>query len=410
MKKIFILIFSSISLLPSFGWSQEDCLTVFTETEIEHLPITSIKVIDSTTYISTFYGALYTTEDNIITSIDTFDSLGTSPLIKDISGYLNKIALAHYIGSTTEVYLYDKEEDSLEKIIDSDDIILNYQTTDYGHSTPFVIESRDSLLLVGTTSGLLVYDKNNEFYQFQDFDNDGYIEAIFDIDTRFDNHAWLCTNSGLYTIDYETLEITKELEQPCRKGIAKQANEFFFLAPGAVDVLFKYSNGVLSEEAQGNSEILVYRIRNIDVNAEGKLTFITNEYVATYHDQEFTILFDINHGIDLAINENQIIAGGNSTVIISNCSITNIKDVIIKEPTFKIFPNTTEGKLNISLDKQIDLSKTELQIINTTGLKVFNSRVQSHSLNINLSHIPSGLYYTILKTEHGLTTQSFIKL
>ncbi len=94
----------------------------------------------------------------------------------------------------------------------------------------------------------------------------------------------------------------------------------------------------------------------------------------------------------------------------------------IKDLGFRIYPNPTSGKFQVSSFSEGVLTDKfqveQIEIYNVMGEKVFSSVVSGQSLvatnnyqlstNIDLSAQPSGIYFLHLKTEQDIATQKLI--
>jgi hypothetical protein len=82
-----------------------------------------------------------------------------------------------------------------------------------------------------------------------------------------------------------------------------------------------------------------------------------------------------------------------------------------KEDEVKIFPNPTEGQVNLSLNLEAEHQKVELGIMDFNGklLEVITINQQQGITPINISQYPSGVYFFTVKTNKAFTTEKLIK-
>ncbi|NLL28288.1 MAG: T9SS type A sorting domain-containing protein [Bacteroidales bacterium] len=84
----------------------------------------------------------------------------------------------------------------------------------------------------------------------------------------------------------------------------------------------------------------------------------------------------------------------------------------INKTIFNVYPNPFTDVIEIDFDANIDKSKILICIYNSIGQKVVNiSKIESNQLKIDLSNMPSGIYYLAIQDESRvLLTQKQIKL
>jgi hypothetical protein len=76
-----------------------------------------------------------------------------------------------------------------------------------------------------------------------------------------------------------------------------------------------------------------------------------------------------------------------------------------------VYPNPTNGVVNLKLDLQEQHKKVELGIMDLNGrvISVYPIDVQQGIVPINISSYPSGTYFFTVKTEKGFATEKIIK-
>ena len=402
---IFLILFLVVGKL---GFAQIECLTVYTEDDIERLPSLEVEIIDAKIYVSTYYGGFYVIENGMVSSIDTFNTIFPDIVIRNISKFSDGLACSYRLGTTTTIYAYDFEMNSFTEIISNEDIIPNEQTNMISNNIPLSVESKDDLLLVGTTSGLLTYDLDGNYQQFQDLDDDGVIEFIFDIDTESDDHAWLCTRSGVFTMDYLTLEFTKITDQTCSQIVIDQNEEVVF-TDRMTDKLYKYANSGVEELAQSNTVISFVNVQDFEVGPDNRLYFITPNAVIVSNDLEFETLFEIEEGARIAVDDNWIVGGGKE-VIVYECPLSNLNEEVRHEPLFNIYPNLVFNELHVTSTDEYDQLPVEFSIVNKMGVEVLNGEMQTNALILDIDQLPGGMYLIVLKSKNEVAKSSFVKI
>ena len=99
-----------------------------------------------------------------------------------------------------------------------------------------------------------------------------------------------------------------------------------------------------------------------------------------------------------------------STGFILNVSYPNYMDVIteinkIEINTFNIYPNPVSRNLFIDVGKSVE----KLSIVNISGKEVLHLEEFQGIIQINLSSLPSGLYFVRILSDGALTTQKVVK-
>jgi hypothetical protein len=77
-------------------------------------------------------------------------------------------------------------------------------------------------------------------------------------------------------------------------------------------------------------------------------------------------------------------------------------------PTLDIFPNPTSGDLTLII-KNITLEHTKALIFNSMGVLVLETKVGGTQTNLDVSSLPSGIYFCEIRTSNGTVTKRFIK-
>jgi endoglucanase len=89
-------------------------------------------------------------------------------------------------------------------------------------------------------------------------------------------------------------------------------------------------------------------------------------------------------------------------------SYTDIKTVSVGYDSFKVFPNPSSDHLKVSGIP--GMKKFEISIVEPTGKEILKSQsAETNELSIDVSPIPAGLYFIIIKTSDHQEVQTFIK-
>jgi len=101
---------------------------------------------------------------------------------------------------------------------------------------------------------------------------------------------------------------------------------------------------------------------------------------------------------DYNINIKPIIAG------VDNQTYRNLSN-----PELKVYPNPTTGIITLSIDPG-NQTVLNMDLVNSSGQVVkqnqFNTNGIEFTQSIDLSDLPNGMYYVVLKTERGMVSQA----
>ena len=126
----------------------------------------------------------------------------------------------------------------------------------------------------------------------------------------------------------------------------------------------------------------------------------TNQAILGANNASFTPLASGNYAVVVSDN------GCSDTSDCIAMTIVNIEQVQ-SVGQFSIYPNPTTGRLNINLGKRA--KNISLEIVNVTGQVIFaNQTKEAELIDINISHLDSGIYFVRIQTEEK--EQALIKL
>jgi hypothetical protein len=76
--------------------------------------------------------------------------------------------------------------------------------------------------------------------------------------------------------------------------------------------------------------------------------------------------------------------------------------------TFHLFPNPSTNQLTIDNG---ELKIERIEIYSALGEKVLQSHISNRTspISIDISHLPSGMYFASVKTKNGISTAKFVK-
>ncbi|NNF36185.1 MAG: T9SS type A sorting domain-containing protein [Saprospiraceae bacterium] len=133
----------------------------------------------------------------------------------------------------------------------------------------------------------------------------------------------------------------------------------------------------------------------------------TTDTLATFYGEENTSyqFYSIAH--DFVGNLEEAPSSWDAETFIS----TSTEDQFIPDNAINIFPNPCYGSLNIDIDQNQRIQ--QWSITNAIGTKLMHKRSKpfasiDHSFNINLSHLPGGIYFIHIQMNDQWATRKFI--
>jgi len=91
-------------------------------------------------------------------------------------------------------------------------------------------------------------------------------------------------------------------------------------------------------------------------------------------------------------------------IVVDPC--TGIKQSMVKNSGFKVFPNPTSGDLTIELDN--GLNKT-IEISDVTGRLVLSNTSSKDKVNVNINHLANGVYYVKVLSNNAVEVIKIVK-
>lgn len=118
-----------------------------------------------------------------------------------------------------------------------------------------------------------------------------------------------------------------------------------------------------------------------------------------------TLVDNTASGLNGNLN-NFALNGATSNWIENLCSRTtsSTNNILLEKITVKLFPNPTSNQLTIVSD---ELKISEINIADITGEMI--KTIKGSTNNVNVSGLPSGIYFIQLITEEGVIAKKFIK-
>jgi hypothetical protein len=100
---------------------------------------------------------------------------------------------------------------------------------------------------------------------------------------------------------------------------------------------------------------------------------------------------------------------GTTTTMVLHLTVNCLGTTTIAnfEESVKLYPNPTNGVLNIDLPANIDVNITSLKVIDLLGQEILVSN--TNTTKIDVSYLPIGIYILSLQTNYGTWNGKFIK-
>ena len=149
-----------------------------------------------------------------------------------------------------------------------------------------------------------------------------------------------------------------------------------------------------------------YRVDNPEgLNLMWKLNPADAGFIYGFGDA-VDILWDQNQG-DIDANLH-VFANYNCAALDKHISLIGYSTPEWHETSFELFPNPTEGKVNLVVGETLQ-SKAIVEVYNLLGERMMTKNIgrllQGETISLDLSHLVSGLYIVKLSTENGSCTK-----
>lgn len=362
-------------------------------------------------YVSTYYHGFYNITLNQVDTILFPDYPLPDLAINLIAPFQEKLGLTKNFGSILELFEFDK---TLKTFVDkkiSTRIIPNSQTTDYGHCFDFDMKEKNNKLYIGTSSGILIYDTLNNLVQIQDFNDDDTIDFVYDIDVRSDETICLCTNSGVYNLTYDNLKIEKITSKKCKHLVSTEATTYFITGDPLDGSIYKIENNMVSVESTPIQEFGLKYVRDMIVNYDQSLLFITLFKIFSYKDQVYKPVKDIQEGEKLYVSDSKIVYLTSSILYVCDIDCLNpTNNPLESNLNFSLYPTVTVDKIHIKIAEDIKLQNFQLIFSDPNGKPVYSQEVSEHDFDIEIQNLPSGKYVVSLTGNGQIIHFPFVKV
>lgn len=317
-----------------------------------------------------------------LTGLEKLVTVGTDLIINDNDSLINLVGLDKISLIGDEMFIF--ENDNLENLHGLENLIA--------------------------TSGLRVHE-NKSLQNFEGLNNVTLIDGSFDI---VSNDA-LINFEGLEKVDSITGNFLVQFCPILTKftgldNLKTIGNNFTIRANNALTSLEAFENlnhvqGPGINISNNNQLTTLSGIDNIDM---ADLTTVSNLFLENSNSLSYCSVTSIcdylfNGGVHFI--EGNVFTCNSSGAILAQCNFTSVKN-FENSPPVQISPNPTDGFIEIKNDSDTILN---FQIFNSTGQSVYDGISQKHKI-LDLSFLPKGIYFFIIKNENQNFTKKIIKL
>ena len=81
---------------------------------------------------------------------------------------------------------------------------------------------------------------------------------------------------------------------------------------------------------------------------------------------------------------------------------------VIEKGTFRIFPNPASGQVEILFSKNIQVAGAEIRAFDISGKAVFQKGMKGGRAELDLGHLPGGLYLISLQSDRQVLNEKLI--
>jgi len=115
-----------------------------------------------------------------------------------------------------------------------------------------------------------------------------------------------------------------------------------------------------------------------------------------------------NTGEEIVItgsDNNVVVTGSDNAVVVSLGDTSTAVENLDLSQNINIFPNPTSNTINMTIN---DLQAQTVTLYNTVGQRVYALQIAAADTQIDVRHLPSGVYLLSVQTEKGIYNQKII--
>ncbi len=139
----------------------------------------------------------------------------------------------------------------------------------------------------------------------------------------------------------------------------------------------------------------------------GSVSFVMTDNIIGRMASEIELNFPITNvrAID-SFGEEVIVTGSNNAVMVDlgDDTTTAVENPDLSQ-NIKIFPNPTPNTINMTIN---DLQAQAVALYNTVGQRVLARQIATSDVQIDVRHLPSGVYLVSVQTEKGIYNEKII--
>ena len=167
----------------------------------------------------------------------------------------------------------------------------------------------------------------------------------------------------------------------------------------------------------GNPSLIsIIGIKNINPNlviasniSNADLEISRNPLLSICHVQSICGILEIT-GRTKDIHDNA--SGCNTTSEIENaCAVLPVSSYLLSDSSITIFPNPSESEINIRFSNVNYGNNYNIAIFNVIGKKIgnYNKLVNGNNIKLNISTLPSGVYFITIEFDNKIVTKKIVK-
>lgn len=116
---------------------------------------------------------------------------------------------------------------------------------------------------------------------------------------------------------------------------------------------------------------------------------------------------DPPYGGELRCFQNDSIGLYNPSGVVCDFITTEIES-INNTNNFSVYPNPTHGIITISIPNNVSLTNTTVSLSDVSGREVLNHFLNSRKTELNVNHMPNGIYFLKINTVKGNLVKKLI--
>ena len=91
-----------------------------------------------------------------------------------------------------------------------------------------------------------------------------------------------------------------------------------------------------------------------------------------------------------------------------NLSVTSTEGLSNRLEKIEVYPNPASGQVELSFFKNIPMAGAKIRVFDISGNPVFQKEIKGVQVNLDLSHLPSGIYLVSLQSDRQVVNKKLI--